>query len=266
VADNNEALAEEEAPAPKPTSNRPVIKRRIRRKDRQEELKQPDEFIEVGGSVVDWVTERGHYFGIAIGVVLVMVLIYGVVGKMQAGKAADAAESYYLARTELPSGGGINSLLNITLSSGDEDASKLAAAQTKFDELFANHGKSAQASMAALELASAYYKAGDYERALTYYAQASEAKGYVADLADQGSAYTLESLQKWDEAAAAFTAIREGSAGEQKAQATLDLARVYEGKGDTAKATELYQQFEVEFPDSLLLPDAQARAAAIASR
>jgi tetratricopeptide (TPR) repeat protein len=266
VANEDEVLAPEpEAPAP-PASTRPVIKKRTRRKERQEELQQPDEFIEVGGSVVDWVLERGQYFGIAVGVVLLIVLVYGVAGRMQSNTRAQAAEAYYVARTELPSGGA-GSLLSLTLgNSKDEDAKKLAEAQAKFDSLFSEYGSTPQSAMAALELASAHYQAGNYDKALTYYDQAASAGGHVGSLAGSGRAYTLESLERWDEAAAAFGAIRDGSAGEVKAQATLDLARVHEGKGDLDKARELYTAFETEFPDSLLLPDAQARAAAIASR
>jgi hypothetical protein len=43
----------------------------------------------------------------------------------------------------------------------------------------------------------------------------------------------------------------------------MDLARVHETKGDRVKAREVYEQFAVEFPDSLFLPEAQSRAAAL---
>jgi hypothetical protein len=50
-------LTENSAPdapePPRPSGKRKVIKKRTPRKHRQEQLEQPDEFMEVGGTFVD---------------------------------------------------------------------------------------------------------------------------------------------------------------------------------------------------------------------
>ena len=103
-------------------SRRPVIKKRRKRKERQEELEQPDEFVEVGGTIVDWVLERGKPIGMAIGGILVILLVWGVVERMQSGDRLEASEALYLAQVDLP--GGQNTALAPGLDAPD-DADRL---------------------------------------------------------------------------------------------------------------------------------------------
>ena len=69
--------APEEAPAPSSPSNRPVLKKRVGRKKRHDELEQPDEFMEVGGTIVDWVIANGRSVGAVLAVGLAALLVMG---------------------------------------------------------------------------------------------------------------------------------------------------------------------------------------------
>lgn len=256
----------DEAPEPKPAPpqtgiRRPVIKKRQRRKDRQEELTQPDEFVEVGGSIVDWVVDRGKPIGIAIAVILAGLLVWGVAKNLDKGSRVDAAEALYTASKELPD--------QSSLPGQDApvvDAASLDKAVAALTAVATEHEGTPQGAIAALEAGSALYRAGRYEDALSSFEAAEKTGGFVGEMALNGKAYTLESLKRFDEAATAFQTVRTKANGGAKEQATIDLGRVYEAAGQPDKARAVYEEFEADFPESSLLADVQARAAAVASR
>jgi tetratricopeptide (TPR) repeat protein len=272
VSEELEDLPDEETPvpaapaAPAAASRRPVIKKRRKRKERQEELEQPDEFVEVGGTIVDWVIEHGKPIGIGLGAVLGILLIWGIVEKVDSGNRLDAAEALYLAAKDLPGAAGpVAPGAAVPEGSGDR-LQKLDGAVVALDAVAKDHAGTPQAALASLEAGSALFREGRYEDALTRFDAAVAGKGPAAEYARNSRAYALESLGRVDEAATAFDAVRKTSKGGAREQATLDLARVYEASGKTDQARSLYEEFEAEFPESALLADAQARAAAIAAK
>lgn len=256
------------APAAPPAakSRRPVIKKRTRRKDRQEELEQPDEFVEVGGTIVDWVLDRGKPIGIGLSIVLGILLVWGILQKVESGNQLEASEALFLARQDLPGASGPAAPgLAVPEDDGDRTA-KLASAVTALSAVASDHSGTPQAALASLHAGSALYREGRYEDALAHFEAAEAGKGIASDLALNSKAYALESLTRLDEAATAFEAVRGSAKGGAREQATLDLARVYEAQGKGEQARQLYEEFEVDFPESALLADAQARAAAIAAK
>ncbi len=249
---------------PKTGPKRPVIKKRQRRKDRQEELQQPDEFVEVGGTIVDWVVDRGKPIGIGIGVILAGLLVWGVGKSIDKGSRTDAAEALYIASRDLPDQG-TRPGVDEPVADPDADA-KLEKAVAALAVVSTEHDGTPQGGIAAMEAGSALYRAGRYDDALTRFETAEATGGLVGEMALNGKAYTLESLQRFDEAATAFQTVRTQSTGGAKEQATIDLGRVYEAAGQPDKARSVYEEFEADFPESALLADVQARAAAVASR
>ncbi len=269
MSEESEELAGTGAPAAAAAtagaSRRPVIKKRRRRKDRQEELEQPDEFVEVGGTIVDWVLARGKPIGMALGGVLVLLLVWGVMEKVQSGDRLDAAEALYLAKKDLPGAAG-PSAPGLGALDDAPRTGELDKAVTALGAVAAQHTGTPQAALASLHAGSALYREGRYEEALKHFEAATSCSGPAADFAVNAKAYALESLGRLDEAAPAFESVRSASKGGAREQATLDLARVYAASGKTDEARGLYEEFESEFPESVLLADAQARAAAIASK
>ena len=248
-------------------TRRPVIKKRVGAKKRREELEQPDEFMEVGGTIVDWVLANGKMVGGVVGAVLVILLIWGLVQKLDHSGRENASAALYEAEKLLPGADALSPRLGpITLSSDASDeelAARTADAVVALDTVIAEHGRTPQANVARLDAGGALFRVGKYEEALVYFAEAARAKGAVGTFALGAKAATLESLERWDEAATEYRTLRGRTSGPMKEQATIDLARVHESQGDFAGARTLYGEFEGEFPDSLRLDEIQAKAAAI---
>ncbi len=75
--EQNDPLDSPSAPPPGDGGHkRKVIKKRVGHKHRQEELEQPDEFMEVGGTVVDWVIDNLRIVGpvLCFGLLALLVL------------------------------------------------------------------------------------------------------------------------------------------------------------------------------------------------
>jgi len=266
------AVADDEAKkkSAKPTakrataSRRPVIKKRVGAKKRREELEQPDEFMEVGGTVVDWVLANGKMVGGAVGAILVILLVWGLVQKVDRGGREAASADLYQAEKLIPSDMFSARSGPITLpgEEDDEDA-KVDEAVAALDEVITEHGRTPQATMARLDAGGALFSSGRFEDALPYFTEAAKAKGVLGTFALSARATTLESLERWDEAETDYRTLRTRSTGATKEQATIDLARVLENKEDFAGARTVYAEFEGEFPESQHLDDVQAKAAAI---
>ncbi len=265
---DDKALSEQPAPEAPPAAPagraRPVIKKRVGAKKRREDLAQPDEFMEVGGTIVDWVLERRKPASIIVGGILAALLVYGVVGKLQTSSRTEAAAALFEAQRQLPGASATTgaSGLNITLSDPTDDG-KLDEAITALDGVIAEFAGTPQATVAQLDAGAALNRAGEYERALPYFEAASAAGGTMGLLGSSSKASTLESLGRLDEALAAYESVRGETTGGLREQATIDLARVALANGDGARAKALYGEFETEFPDSALLAEVQAKAAAI---
>ncbi|HCP47243.1 MAG TPA: hypothetical protein DIU15_14470 [Deltaproteobacteria bacterium] len=253
---------------PTQSPRRPVIKKRVSRKERQEELEQPDEFIEVGGTVIDWLIERGKIVSGIVGGLLLLVIVWAVVDKTQAATSEDAAAALYDAVAELPaqsnqSLGGIS--LALTAPDDADSKDKVAAAVTALDAVIADYDGTSQAHQAQIVAGRALYDQGDFDQALAYFSAAKAADGLIGLRASNARAHALAALGRHGEAATEYESLRNTTAGSLKEAATLGLARTYEASGDTAKALDIYSQFQTEFPDSEHTQDVLARVAAHAT-
>lgn len=251
-----------DAPAPAPQNRKErranaVIKRRTKRKEVIEELQAPDQFQQQGKPIVEWVLAHVNQIGIAIGAILVALLAWGILDGISASNQKDAAEALYRARRELPA---LSTLPGDDVSDQKE---KLGAALTALEAVIVEHDGTPQANEARVDAANAAYRLGDYDKALALYEAAAGSKGLVAVRGLNGKAYTLESKGDLAGALTVFDTLRTTTSGGLKAQATLDLARVAEASGDADRAKGLLAGFAEEFPDSLLLPEAQSRLAAL---
>ncbi len=234
-----------------------VLKRRQKHKEVVEEIQQPDQFQQQGRPVVEWVLEHVKELGIAAGAILVLLFVWGLLGSMQTKKSQEAAEALYEARRDLP-------VLNAPPSdAGTDDTEDLGKALTALTSMVSEYDGTPQADQARVDAGGIAYRLGKHDEALGFFDPVAKGNSVVGIQARLGKAYVLEAKGDLTGAVAAFEALRGDLAGDQKAQATLDLARVHVSNGNTDGAKGLLATFEEEFPDSLLLPDAQARLASL---
>ena len=249
---------------------RPVIKKRRSRKDRHEDLAQPDEFVEVGGTIVDWLIDRRKVVGIVMGGMLLVLLAGGIHGKLDSGKQAEASAALFQARELLPStsttplSGGLSFDLPSDL---DDEArrSKVEAAVVGFEGVLSDFGGTPQADQARVLAGKALFGIGEYERALVFVEPGVKAGGVVGERAQDVRGFTLLALDRAPEAVTVFSNLRDNTKGASRARATLNLGVAHEAAGDSEAARGVYTLFEEEFPDSDLLSEVQSRAGANAS-
>lgn len=260
--------------APPPSSDGPrrkVIKKRQSRKHRQEELEQPDEFMEVGGTLVDWVVDNLRIVGPVLGIALLGLLIGALMQKSDVENRRDASAALYTAAKELPEAenpfgapglSGLSGLSLETPDAGDKEE-EIRAAVTGLAAVATEFEGTPQGGMAHIQAANALSRISAYDEALTHFEAAESSSGIVGRTAISGRAYTLASLKRYDEALPVFESLITQSSGGMKEQLLVDQAKLYEAKGDTARAKELYTSFEAQYPDSTLVSEVQARVSAL---
>ncbi len=263
----------EETDAPKQSpvsSKRPVIKKRRSRKERHEDLAQPDEFVEVGGTIVDWLIERGKVVSIILGVLLLALMVGGIQRKLTSSTQAEAAAALFKAKellpatTSTPLSGGLSFDLPDTLDDS-ERKSKVEAAVTAFEAVTKDFSGTPQASQARVLAGQALFGLGEYERALVFAAAAAEAKGIAGERAQNLQGFALLALNRAAEAAEVFSDLRDDTTGASRARATMNLGSAHEAAGDVEAARGVYTLFIEEFPDSELLSEVKSRAGQDAS-
>ena len=234
-----------------------VIKRRQKHKEVVEEIQQPDQFQQQGRPVVDWVLEHVKELGIAVGAIIVFLFVWGLMGSMQTKKSQEAAEALYKARRDLPA-------LNAPPSdAGADDTEDLGDALTALAAMVSEYDGTPQADQARVDAGGIAFRLGKHDEALGFFDPVAKGNSVVGVQARLGKAYVLEAKGDLAGAVTVLEDLRGDLSGDQKAQATLDLARVHVSNGNTDGAKGLLATFEEEFPDSLLLPDAQARLASL---
>ena len=258
--------SEPEAPTPRPAGGkRKVIKKRVARKHRQEELEQPDEFMEAGGTLVDWIVDNRKVVTPILTVLFVSLFVGALMRSAGQGEREDASAALFDASAQLPEVenpfGAQLSLSGLSTESADNDErnQEIRSAAKALAAVAANFEGTPQAGLANIKAGAALSRIPDYEAALGHFVAAESGDGVVKRTATSGRAYTLASLGRYDEALPLFDSLVDQSAGAMKQQLLVDRAKLYETKGDDARAQELFRAFEAEYPDSPLLQDVKSR-------
>jgi tetratricopeptide (TPR) repeat protein len=214
-----------------------VAAKRILRK----ELKKPDEVVTFTRKTIQWCLEhKALAFQVAGALVIVILVATGAL-LYQSSRERQARRIYNEAVDALlPSSGG-----------GD---SSLEAAVTKLEEVRRRYASTKVGPFALTDLANIYLKKGNYDEAIACY-QASlkelDRRGslYGLVLENLGTAY--EAKGAWDSAAETYERLEREGGPSFQAQAQLGLGRVYEAKGDRAKALSHYEAYLKDNPNSL---------------
>jgi tetratricopeptide (TPR) repeat protein len=213
-----------------------VAAKRIPRK----ELKKPDEIITFTGRTIQWCLEhKALALRVASGLTILILVVTGafLYQNYRQRKARRIYNEAVAALVPSPSGGG----------------SSLEAAVTKLEEVRRRYASTKVGPFALADLGNLYRGKGNFDEAVACY-QASlkglERRGSLYGLVLENLGTTYEAKGSWDFAAETYDRLAREGAPSYQAQAQLGLGRVYEAKGDRAKALAHYEAYLKDNPDS----------------
>jgi tetratricopeptide (TPR) repeat protein len=220
-----------------------MARRRFRRKD----LKRPDEFVAQGWQLLTWAGENSRQvsWGLA-GVVIVALLITGFVS-LRGARLRQANEELGNALGEFRGG-------------------HYAKAATELGEVASRWQSTAPGRIAALYAANAELKAQHLDAALNGFRALADTSGWPSYLRQEVMLGLAEAQHHKGDTAAAATSYQEAAAldGPYRGIAIFGEARCREQLGEKDKARELYQRYQLDFPDGAEGELAAARLQALA--
>jgi tetratricopeptide (TPR) repeat protein len=209
------------------------------------ELKKPDEFVTLTSRSIRWCMEnkglllRGSLAAAAVILVVAAVFVY------QGYRERQARLLY-------------NEALALEAPATGEGGSNLEATLAKLKEVRERYASTKVAPMALADLGDIYLRKENYDEAVACYQGALKGLDgrsaiYGLVLENLGTAY--EAKGAWDSALETYERLgREGTPVYQR-QAELGLGRVYEAKGDRAKALSHYDAYLKDNPADTLASD-----------
>lgn len=239
----------------------------------QQELRQPDAFQEMGWKAQDWFAKHQRTIGGVVGVLLVGGLIAGLVNwwsersERQASKDLGAALEVLerpVVAGELPMQPMEGS--KPPFKSQQEQDEALVKSLSEFRQA---HGGTSAAATAALPLAKAEYRLGQYDAALTHFGDflkkaAPNEPLRVAALEGQGYAY--EAQGKLAEAQQAFGEMAKTEGGGYLAgMGQYHEARMLILQGKKEEAAKLLSEIPEKHPNSAAARQATERLALLAT-
>jgi len=201
------------------------------------ELRSPDSFTRTAGNWLAWLRENPRETAIAIGGLVVVLLVLGFVadrGSIRVDRVAGGALSEALALVDRPVGE--------EAQEGEEsfasEAERRKALAEAFEAIRSKHGKSPAGLSATLALADVRFAEGDYDAALSLYEAflaRADADHSLRGFALEGKALALEGKGDLDGALAAFEELAQAGL---ESRALYGKARIYERqqKWDEARA------------------------------
>lgn len=213
------------------------------------ELQGPDRFQQEAGGVFDWA--QNHPKEVAMGgagllvVILAIGLIFGGGGSDRVDNAAGEDFAAALALVDRPVGG--------TAAEGQEapfatEREKQEAVAAAMEKVRSEHGGTSTAVAAALPLADARYKLGQYEDALGLYDEylkKAPRDAQLRFLALEGRAQTLEAMGNTDQALQAWDRLA-SDAPAYADRALYGKGRLLEEQGRTDEARQAYETIRSE--------------------
>jgi tetratricopeptide (TPR) repeat protein len=225
-------------------------------KDKQKELKQPDEFQKLGQEAVPWLEQNGRTVMMVTGGLLGVGLIMGVMSSMGARAEENASREFGAALRVLERP--VNASAT-EAKPGEEmpfksEAEKDEAIVKGLSEFRSKHSGKKAAVSAALPLAQALLRQGKAAEAMPlldeYLAKADPADP-LRPAAWEARGYALEAQQKYDEALMAFdTLARENKTDFLKGMGQYHRGRLQLLKGDSAGAARTFSEIESVAPNS----------------
>ncbi len=227
----------------------------------RKELKRPDEFVQTGNKVVEWLQNHGSAVLAALGGIILLGVLASVgswwleQSAVRAGAAlGDALE---LADRPVLDDGAAAGVDDPFFGSDDEKAERVTEA---LEAVRIDHAGTPAAAVATLELADRSYRAEEFDAALTSYERflkETEKDNRLRFSALEGLGYALEAKGEQEKALSAFEQLTAEGGEFYKPFALVHEARVLEALDRPADARRRAQQVIDEFSESSARGDAE---------
>jgi predicted negative regulator of RcsB-dependent stress response len=221
----------------------------------RKELKSPDAFQEKANSLVGFINENARTVAAILAVLFALGIGYAAYSSWKDNRADEASSAFFSARKNLQA-----QLQKTT----NQNWQSMAAAGLSDVEKVAQKYSGTQAGFESnLILGDTYFEHGQAAKAAEYYNSAlKSARGQTQKaMAQYALGYALENEKKYDEAIDAMRGVVSTGNKAFKGEALMALARLYELKGDKAKAIEQYDLVSKELPNSASSKIADAQKA-----
>ncbi len=234
------------------------------RKQRVAELTADDPFLEHANRIAKAAQDNIKTIIIAVVSVLVLIGLVLFVQHQQTRGAAALTSELTEALAGYRDATDPQKAFTSTVTGELEAEAKKAIAP--FDAIITGEPESGAATIARLYAADLSRRAGDHAAAekhyLDYLANADD-RDVASFAATEGAAYAAEAQGDADRAIAHFEKILSLPGTFYHDRAHMQLGRLWEGKGDTAKALEAYKKIVEDFPESKILANAKKRVEAL---
>lgn len=242
-------------------------------KEKQKELKSPDEFQKLGAEAVPFLEQHGRQVLIGVGAVLAVGLIASVASAMSGRSDLEASRDFSAALKVLERNVGptpADSKPKPGEENFETEADKDEAIIKTLTEFRTKHAGKATAVSAALPMAQALLRRDKPEMALPlieeYLAKAGQ-DDPLRPAAFEARGYALEGQKKIDEALGAFEQLaRENKTDFMKGMGEYHRARMLLLKGDTTAAAKTLSEIESAAPNTAAARLAKDRIAVLVAQ
>lgn len=250
----------------------PYAARAMSYKDKQKELKQPDELQKLGAEAMPFVEKHGPAVVMAVGGVLLVGLVIAIAVTMSGRGETQASRDFGAALKVL------ERTVNATSTEtkpGEEtpfktEAEKDEAIIKSLTDFRAQHGGARAAVSAALPLGQALLRQGKADQALPLieeYLAKTDSTDPLRPAAYEARGYALEAQKKYDDALNAFDLLaKENKTDFMKGMGMYHRARMLLLKGDTASAAKTLSEIENAAPNSAAARLAKDRIAVLTAQ
>lgn len=211
-------------------------------RSRKRSLNEPDEFIAVSSKILNFFMANKTLVSGVVGAILAIAVVIGGVGfvSRQAEKKA-----FGMLDTS------VEKYMTVKKEKGAVEA--LRAVDADFQRILDKYAGREGGKHARMVYADVCFAAGAFERSIELYKQSLksvESRPALRNLVLNGLGYAHEARKEYAAAAGYFEMIAAGASPVMKADALLNLARLYGRIGDVDKSKAMYGRIAAEYPDS----------------
>ncbi len=219
---------------------------------RKQLLKEPDEFLTVSRRMFLYVMEHQNQVAGAIGGLLAIMAVI-------AGIRYFSSQSENRAYARL--GQTMEKYETAIKDNAKEPKKVYTEVQGEFQKFLDEYPGSGAAKFAKAAYADICYAAGESDKAIALYGEASAAFSdpSLKNIVLSGLGYAYEQKKEYSAAVAYFEQITRGENAMMKDEAYFNLGRLYQQLGDKEKSRDAYKKLISDYADSMYIEVAKER-------